>query len=89
VITSFTDEGWEDYLYWVENDRKMLARVNEVIRDTRRSPFTGIGKPEPLKNKYQGWWSRRINQEHRLIYRVTETGPDQVLQIAACRLHYR
>jgi toxin YoeB len=89
MITSFTDEGWEDYIYWVEHDRKMLIRLNEVIRDAKRDPFAGIGKPEPLRNKYRGWWSRRINHEHRLIYRVIGTGDDKVLEIAACRLHYR
>jgi len=76
--------GWEDYLYWQEHDRKALKRINEIIRDTLRTPFTGIGKPEPLKGNYAGWWSRRITQDHRLVYRV-EPG---VLVIMQCRFHY-
>jgi toxin YoeB len=85
----FTPQGWADYLYWQENDRAMLARVNDVIRDTGRSPFSGIGKPEPLIGNLKGWWSRRINQEHRLVYRVYGTGDQQSLEIASCRFHYR
>ncbi|MFT3990959.1 MAG: Txe/YoeB family addiction module toxin [Luteolibacter sp.] len=76
--------GWEDYLYWQETDRKTLARVNELIRDTLRSPFSGIGKPEPLKSNLRGWWSRRISQEHRLVYRVE----NDALVIMQCRFHY-
>jgi len=75
---------WGEYLYWQEHDRKVLARVNEVIRDTLRNPFLGIGKPEPLKGNLKGWWSRRITQEHRLVYRVD----GQVLIIMQCRFHY-
>lgn len=76
--------GWRDYLHWQENDRKILLRVNELIRDTLRSPFSGIGKPEALKNNLKGWWSRRITQEHRLIYRVEGDS----LLIMQCRFHY-
>ena len=76
--------GWADYLYWQDKDRKILARVNELIRDTLRTPFSGIGKPEPLKSNLRGWWSRRITQEHRLVYRVE----DQTLIIMQCRFHY-
>lgn len=76
--------GWADYLYWQEHDRKTLQRVNELIRDTLRNPFAGIGKPEPLRNNLKGWWSRRITQEHRLVYRVD----NDVLIIMQCRLHY-
>ena len=76
--------GWADYLYWQEHDRKVLARINELIRDTLRSPFVGNGKPEPLKSNLNGWWSRRITQEHRLVYCVE----NQVLVIMQCRLHY-
>jgi toxin YoeB len=85
---TFTDAGWEHYLYWGDHDRKIMARINELIRDTKRHPFTGIGKPEPLRNEYAGWWSRRITQEHRLVYRVTGTGETQTLEVAACRFHY-
>lgn len=76
--------GWADYLHWQENDRKILARVNELIRDTMRDPFVGIGKPEPLKSNLRGWWSRRITAEHRLVYKVE----DQMLIIMQCRFHY-
>jgi len=76
--------GWRDYLYWQETDRKVLLRLNELIRDTLRNPFAGIGKPEPLRNNLKGWWSRRITGEHRLIYRVEG---DSVL-IMQCRFHY-
>ncbi|NJM38406.1 MAG: Txe/YoeB family addiction module toxin [Akkermansiaceae bacterium] len=76
--------GWKDYLFWQENDRKILQRVNELIRDTLRNSFIGIGKPEPLKNNLKGWWSRRITQEHRLIYRVEGDN----LLIMQCRFHY-
>lgn len=80
----FTEHSWNDYLYWQKNDRRMLRRVNELIRDTMRSPFDGVGKPEPLKHQLQGCWSRRINEEHRLVYEVSG---DQ-LRIISCRYHY-
>lgn len=84
----FTPEGWEDYLYWVETDRDVLRRLNELVRDTSRNPFKGIGKPEPLKGTLGGWWSRRITGEHRLVYRVSGKGPEQQLEISSCRYHY-
>ena len=80
----FHERAWEDYLYWQSTDQKMLARVNHLIRETSRSPFQGIGKPEPLRGELRGWWSRRIDQEHRLVYRPTEDG----LLIAQCRHRY-
>jgi toxin YoeB len=80
----FHERAWEDYLYWQSTDPKMLARVNQLIKETSRSPFQGIGKPEPLRGELRGWWSRRIDQEHRLVYRPTEDG----LLIAQCRHHY-
>jgi len=80
----FVDESWEDYLYWQKNDKKILARINILIKDISRNPYEGIGKPEPLKHKYQGYWSRRITEEHRLIYRVVE---DEI-HIAKCCFHY-
>ena len=64
----FVDESWEDYLYWQRTDKKKLKRINDLIKDISRQPFEGIGKPEPLKFKYSGFWSRRIDDEHRLIY---------------------
>lgn len=76
--------AWEDYLHWQATDRKVLQRVNEVIRDSLRTPFDGIGKPEPLKGNLKGWWSRRITQEHRMVYRVD----GDVLVIMHCRFHY-
>lgn len=80
----FVDESWEDYLYWQKTDKKIAKKINELIKDISRSPFSGIGKPEALKHKYKGFWSRRITDEHRLIYRVKE---DEVW-IAKCRYHY-
>ena len=80
----FVDESWEDYLYWQKTNKKVLNRINILLKDISRNPNTGIGKPEPLKYKYKGFWSRRIDNEHRLIYRVVE---DQIL-IAKCRHHY-
>ncbi|MEI5680884.1 MULTISPECIES: Txe/YoeB family addiction module toxin [unclassified Mesorhizobium] len=80
----FSEQGWEDYLYWQEHDRKLLERINVLIRECTRAPFAGIGKPEPLRGPLSGWWSRRITQEHRLVYRAEG---DQLL-IAQCRYHY-
>lgn len=80
----FADEGWEDYLYWQRTDKVMLKRINTLIRDIQRSPFEGIGKPEPLKHNLSGFWSRRIDDEHRLVYTVV----DGRILIAQCRYHY-
>jgi toxin YoeB len=80
--------AWEDYLHWQRTDPDVLARINILIRDARRNPFGGIGKPEPLKGQLKGWWSRRITGEHRLVYRVQGTGETQTLEIAQCRRHY-
>ncbi len=80
----FVDESWEDYLYWQKTDKKKLKRINDLIKDISRHPFEGIGNPEPLKYKYAGFWSRKIDNEHRLIYRVK----DDELFIAKCRFHY-
>ncbi|MEL7148996.1 MAG: Txe/YoeB family addiction module toxin [Bacteroidota bacterium] len=80
----FSTHAWEDYLYWQKYDRKITRKVNELIRSCQRTPFEGIGKPEALKENLSGWWSRRINHEHRLVYRIHN---DQ-LQIAQCRKHY-
>jgi toxin YoeB len=89
VNVHFTRQGWEDYLHWVEADRAVLGRVNELIKDIRRSPFVAIGKPEPLKGGLAGGWSRRITGEHRLVYRVAgEAGRDQRVEVAGCRYHY-
>ncbi|MDF0720645.1 Txe/YoeB family addiction module toxin [Kaistella sp. PBT33-4] len=80
----FVDESWEDYLYWQKTDIKKLKRINDLLKDISRNPFEGIGKPESLKHKYSGFWSRRIDEEHRLIYKYQE---DEIL-IAKCRFHY-
>ncbi|MCH2214015.1 MAG: Txe/YoeB family addiction module toxin [Flavobacteriales bacterium] len=81
----FVEESWEDYLYWQKIDKKMLSRINKLIKDIARSPYQGIGKPEALKHQYRGYWSRRINEEHRLIYRLTDAGE---IWIVKCRFHY-
>ncbi|MBL0913111.1 MAG: Txe/YoeB family addiction module toxin [Bacteroidia bacterium] len=80
----FTSEGWEEYEYWQKNDTKTLRKINELIKACTRDPFEGIGKPEPLKGELQGFWSRRITGEHRLVYQISEDG----LQIIQCRFHY-
>jgi len=84
---TWTAAGWEDYL-WQSADPKILQSVNDVIRDIKRDPFKGLGKPEPLKHGLQGWWSRRITGEHRLVYRVTGRGETYQVEIAACRYYY-
>lgn len=80
----FVDESWEDYLYWQKTNKKTLKRINDLLKNISRESFAGIGKPEPLKHKYKGFWSRRIDDEHRLIYRVK----DNEIHIAKCRFHY-
>ena len=80
----FVEESWEDYLYWQKIDKKMLKRINTLLKDISRQPFEGIGKPEPLKHNYRGFWSRRIDGEHRLIYQVT----DDEIRTVKCRYHY-
>jgi len=80
----FSAASWEDYLHWQESDKKVLRRVNELLKDCLRSPFAGIGKPEPLKGNLSGWWSRRITEVDRLVYRPE--GDD--LLVAALRYHY-
>lgn len=80
----FSEQAWDDYLYWQKTNKKLLERINTLIKDVSRSPFSGIGKPEPLKNALCGYWSRRINDEHRIVYKVS----DGALQIAQLRYHY-
>ena len=84
----WTETAWEDYLHWQESDLKVLEKINDLIKDIQRNPFKGIGKPEPLKGPLSGWWSRRITDEHRLVYRVRGQSDAQVLDIAQCRYHY-
>jgi len=80
----FAEHAWEDYLYWQKTDKKVLSRINKLIKATQREPFSGVGKPEPLKHGLAGYWSRRINEEQRMIYKVT----DNALLIAQLRYHY-
>jgi toxin YoeB len=84
VIIAFTDAGWSDYQFWVASDRAMVKRINKLIAEVQRTPFTGIGKPEALKHQLAGYWSRRITDEHRLVYAVEQ---NQIVIIAA-RFHY-
>lgn len=85
---AFWPTAWEDYLHWQAEDRRTLDRLNALIKECTRDPFRGTGKPEPLGGNLKGWWSRRIDREHRLVYRVTGRGTEQVLEIAQCRYHY-
>lgn len=80
----FSEQAWEDYLHWQKIDKKLLERINALIKDISRSPFDGIGKPEPLKNALSGYWSRRINDEHRIVYKIA----DGSMLIAQLRYHY-
>lgn len=80
----FAETAWEDYIYWQGVDKKILKRINLLIKEITRSPFEGIGDPEPLKHNWSGFWSRRINKEHRLVYAVEE----EAVLIAQCRYHY-
>ncbi len=84
----WSSKAWEDYLFWFEQDLDTARKINALIGDARRDPFKGLGKPEPLKGSLQGWWSRRITGEHRLVYRVAGKEDDKRLEIAQCRYHY-
>ena len=88
MTLSFTDTGWEDYSFWQDNDSKLLLRINELIKDIKRNPVKGLGKPEPLGRNLSGWWSRKINNGHRLIYKISGTKPDQILTIMQARYHH-
>ena len=82
--TVFSEVGWEDYTFWAATDRKITKRINRLVKEIKREPFTGIGKPEPLKGPLSGWWSRRIDEEHRLVYRVR----DDTVEVVQARGHY-
>ncbi len=84
MIVSWAETAWEDYLYWQQTDKKVLKRINTLIKDIKRQPFDGLGSPEPLKHHWSGYWSRRIDREHRLVYKVT----DDSLIIVQNRYHY-
>ena len=80
----FAEHAWEDYLYWQRTDKSVLKRINHLIKDMQRHPYEGIGDPEPLKHSWSGYWSRRIDREHRLVYKAT----DETIIIVQCRYHY-
>ena len=84
MILSWADNAWDDYLYWQKTDKKILKRINSLIKEMQRTPFSGMGDPEALKHTKTGYWSRRINREHRIVYKVT----DEALIIVQCRYHY-
>ena len=84
MILSWAETAWEDYLYWQTVDKKILKRINTLIKDIQRQPFTGIGDPEPLKHNWSGYWSRRIDRTHRLVYKVTGS----TIIVIQCRYHY-
>lgn len=84
----WASDAWEDYLLWQRSDPAALAKVNLLLAEIRRQPFKGLGKPEPLKGNLAGWWSRRITGEHRLVYRVADSGDTQQVEIVQCRYHY-
>jgi len=80
----WSEKSWEDYLYWQKMDKRLVNKINELLRDIKRDPFNGIGKPEPLKYEFSGLWSRRISDEHRLVYKFY----DDAIAIVSCRYHY-
>jgi len=84
VILAWARQAWDDYLYWQQKDKKIVRRINTLIREIQRTPFAGIGDPEPLRHNWSGYWSRRIDREHRLVYKLT----DDAVIIAQCRYHY-
>ena len=83
-MLSWASPAWEDYLYWQQTDKQKLKRINTLIKDIQRQPFSGLGDPEPLRHNWSGYWSRRIDKEHRLVYKVT----DDQLYVVQCRYHY-
>ena len=84
MILSWAEKAWDDYLYWQATDKKRLKRINALIKDIERQPFAGLGNPEPLRHHWTGYWSRRIDREHRLVYKVTA----KTIIIVQCRYHY-
>lgn len=83
-MIAWAELAWQDYLYWQQTDKKMIKRINELIKEIQRMPFEGKGKPEPLRHQWRGYWSRRLNHEHRLVYKMD----NETLFIAQCRYHY-
>lgn len=89
MLIEFTQHGWDDFAYWLDNDPDIAKRIKELIKSIRDNPFKGIGKPEPLRYSLKGFWSRRISSEHRLVYKVSgKRGVDQKCSIIQCRFHY-
>lgn len=84
----FTEHGWEDFEYWIDNDENITNKIRDLLRDIKRNPFSGLGKPEPLKFELRGFWSRRITDEHRLVYCVEGKGNQQRCIILQCKYHY-
>lgn len=84
MMISWAEKGWEDYLYWQQTDKKILKRINALLQEITRQPYEGIGDPEPLKHHWTGYWSRRIDREHRLVYKVMDAG----IVVVQCRYHY-
>ncbi|MGI9277168.1 MAG: Txe/YoeB family addiction module toxin [Endozoicomonas sp.] len=84
MILSWAETAWADYLYWQQTDKKNVKRINTLLKDIQRQPFEGLGDPEPLRHNWSGYWSRRIDREHRIVYKVT----DKSIFIAQCRYHY-
>jgi toxin YoeB len=82
------DDGWRGFVHWIGHDPSVALKIATQIDDARRHPFSGLGKPEPLRGNHKGWWSRRITDEHRLVYRITGSGAAQAIEIAQCRFHY-
>lgn len=82
---SFTEDGWSDYLFWQTQDKKILKKINRLLQDIERNGYSGLGKPEPLKHNLSGYWSRRIDDEHRLVYKILD---DDVIEIYQCKGHY-
>jgi len=89
MIIEFTKHAWEEFEYWVEYDKAIVVKIKDLLKSIRQTPFKGIGKPEPLKHGLKGFWSRRITQEHRLVYKISgKKGTDQKCSIIQCRFHY-
>lgn len=84
MILSWAEKAWDDYLYWQQTNKKIIKRLNVLIKEIKRQPFEGLGDPEPLKHNWSGYWSRRIDREHRLVYKAT----DEDIVIVQCRYHY-
>lgn len=89
MLIEFTHNGWEDFEYWIENDKDLVSKIKNLIKSIRQTPFKGLGKPEPLKYGLKGYWSRRITQEHRLVYKISgKNGINQKCSIIQCTFHY-